>query len=73
MIVHLLRPFEDGLVGMVLLFPLLDSLHFYDCTPAGLPLPALFELMMERAALGNVLKEVSMDGEIIDLFGSILT
>ena len=67
MITHLLRPFDDGLGGMVLLFPLLESLCFYGCMPVGLPLPALREVMKERTALGNVLETVWVDDQMVDL------
>ena len=67
MVTHLLRPFEDGLGGMVLIFPLLESLSFHNCTFAGLPLPALLEATKERAALGNLLETVSVDDEMVDL------
>ena len=67
MITHLLQPFEDGSGGMVLLFPLLEYLSFCNCTPMGLALPALLEVIRERAALGNALETVSVDDEIVDL------
>ena len=67
MITHLLQPFEDELGGMAMLFPKLESLSFDRCTPAELPLPALFEVVKKRAALGNVLEEVLVDDEEVDL------
>ena len=67
MIAHLLRPFEDGSGGMVLLFPLLELLSFGNCTPAELPLPAFREMVKERAGLGNVLKTVFVDGERVNV------
>ena len=67
MVTHLLRPVEDGSGGTVLLFPLLETLTLYGCTPVGLPLPALLEVMKERAALGHVLEMVLVDDEVVDL------
>ena len=64
MVVHLLQPFEGESGGMVLLFPLLRLLSFYNCTP---PQPVFLEVMKKRAGLGNVLEEALVDNVKVDL------
>ena len=36
-----------------MLFPLLEPLSFYGCTPVGSSLPARLKVMKERTAIGN--------------------
>ena len=67
MVVHLLQPFEGESGGMMLLFPLLRLLSFYDCTPMELPQPLFLEVMKKRAELGNVLEEALVDDVKVDL------
>ena len=67
MIAHLLRPFEEGTGGVVLLFPLLTLLSFDGCTFVEPPISGLLETMKKRRAFGSVLKELLVDGEGVDL------
>jgi len=67
MVVHLLQPFEGESGEMVVLFPLLWFLTFYDCTPMELPRPRFLEVAKKRAALGSVLQEVWVEEGCVDL------